>query len=264
VEKDEDYIRTVVHLGAAVEGLIKHNNALDIYQEYFAEFNTQHSSEPPSARTLTVLKDPCAAASGVTRPVCNVNWLPDGGSKVALSYAILAFQQQPPGVCASVCVCVAVPHCAHARLSSTSGPSLAVVLCHATCMHALAHALAGMPLSSFVWDLANPTVPEAELAGHSQLVCAKFNLKDANLVGAGQYNGQFAYFDTRKGAAPVDATPVDISHRWGVAGRGRGCRSHVRTHNTRVLQQPPDTLCMCLCVRTRPLCAHTCLQGSRV
>jgi hypothetical protein len=102
VEKDEDYIRAVVQLGAAVEGLIKHNNALDIYQEYFAECSAQHSTEPPSARTLTVLKDPTAAASGVARPVSHVNWLQDGGSKVALSYAILGFQQQQPG--ARVCV----------------------------------------------------------------------------------------------------------------------------------------------------------------
>jgi dynein intermediate chain 2 len=70
-----------------------------------------------------------------------------------------------------------------------------------------------MPLSSFVWDLSNPTLPEAELLGPSQLVCAKFNLKDANLVGAGQYNGQFAVFDTRKGSGPADATPMDVCHR---------------------------------------------------
>lgn len=70
-----------------------------------------------------------------------------------------------------------------------------------------------MSLSSYVWDLHNPNVPEAELSGPSQLVCAKFNVKDANLVGAGQFNGQFVYFDTRKGSSPVDSTPIDISHR---------------------------------------------------
>lgn len=36
VEKDEDYIRTVVRLGGVVESLIKQNNAIDIYEEYFA------------------------------------------------------------------------------------------------------------------------------------------------------------------------------------------------------------------------------------
>lgn len=36
MEKDEDYIRCTVRLGAVVEELIKENNALDIYEEYFA------------------------------------------------------------------------------------------------------------------------------------------------------------------------------------------------------------------------------------
>lgn len=35
VEKDEDYIRTVVRLGAVVEDLVKQNNAIDIYEQYF-------------------------------------------------------------------------------------------------------------------------------------------------------------------------------------------------------------------------------------
>ena len=35
-EKDEEFVRTLAALGAAVEGLIKQNNAIDIYEEYFA------------------------------------------------------------------------------------------------------------------------------------------------------------------------------------------------------------------------------------
>jgi dynein intermediate chain 2 len=35
VEKDEEYIRQVKALGDAVEGDIKMNYAIDIYQEYF-------------------------------------------------------------------------------------------------------------------------------------------------------------------------------------------------------------------------------------
>ena len=84
-------------LGGVVEELVKQNNALDIYEEYFAGIDGQHSSEPPSARTLTVLKDPTTSSSGVQRPVTCVNWMHDGGSSVVLSYSILAFQQQPAG-----------------------------------------------------------------------------------------------------------------------------------------------------------------------
>lgn len=36
---------------------------------------------------------------------------------------------------------------------------------------------------------------------------------ELQVLGAGQYNGQFAVFDTRQGAAPVDATPIEHSHR---------------------------------------------------
>lgn len=36
VEKDEEFIRTLASLGAAAESIIKQNNAVDIYEEYFA------------------------------------------------------------------------------------------------------------------------------------------------------------------------------------------------------------------------------------
>lgn len=164
VEKDEDYIRTVVGLSGSVEELIKQNNAVDIYQEYFTGVNADHTAEAPHVKTVTVFKDPNA----IKRSASYVNWHPDGSvPKVVVSYSILQFQQQP----------------------------------------------AGMPLSSYVWDLNNPNTPDYELLPTSQICCARFNLKDNNLVGAGQYNGQMAYFDVRKGNGPVDATPIDVSHR---------------------------------------------------
>lgn len=36
VEKDEEYIRAVARLGGVVEALVKQNNAIDIYEQYFA------------------------------------------------------------------------------------------------------------------------------------------------------------------------------------------------------------------------------------
>jgi phosphomannomutase len=58
VEKDEDYIKTISLLGTQVEELIKQNNAIDIYEEYFAGAVADHSSEQPFAKTLTVFRDP--------------------------------------------------------------------------------------------------------------------------------------------------------------------------------------------------------------
>jgi dynein intermediate chain 2 len=70
-----------------------------------------------------------------------------------------------------------------------------------------------MPLSSYVWDVNNPNTPEFEMAPSSQICTARFNLKDSNLIGAGQYNGQFTFYDMRKGSTPVETTPIDICHR---------------------------------------------------
>ena len=37
IEKDEHYIKTVVKLAGIVEDMVKCNNAIDIYEEYFPE-----------------------------------------------------------------------------------------------------------------------------------------------------------------------------------------------------------------------------------
>ena len=71
----------------------------------------------------------------------------------------------------------------------------------------------GDSLSSYVWDLHNPNVPECELRPGSALTCVNYNLKDSNLLGAGQYNGQVSFFDVRKGSVPVDSSQLEHSHR---------------------------------------------------
>ena len=68
-------------------------------------------------------------------------------------------------------------------------------------------------VSSYVWDMGNPNVPELELTPQSQLTVLNYNLKDSNFIGGGQYNGQVAYFDVRKGGTPIETTPVEHSHR---------------------------------------------------
>lgn len=161
VEKDEDYIRTVVGLGDRAEARAKQNNAIDIYQQYYTTGLTDVVAQAPKASTVTMLYDP----TPITRSVNMTNWNGEG-SKVATAYAIMDFQQQPDG----------------------------------------------MSLDSYVWDLGNPNEPEYTMQPLSQVVSAKFNLKDPNIVGAGLYNGQFAVFDMRKGNRQVDVTPMDLSH----------------------------------------------------
>jgi dynein intermediate chain 2 len=94
VEKDEDYVRSIKALGDTVVHLLKQNCAIDIYEEYFANSTEDHSSEPPSAKTLTVFRDPNA----IKRTATSISWYPDGAKKVAVSYAILDFQKVPDGM----------------------------------------------------------------------------------------------------------------------------------------------------------------------
>eukprot|EP00899_Mesostigma_viride_P004738 jgi/Mesvir1/14265/Mv09698-RA.1 len=204
VEKDEDYVASVKTLGESIEELIRQNNAIDIYEEYFNGMMADHSSEQPFAKTLTVFRDP----SPIKRSASYISWHPDGARKMAVAYSILQFQQQPEG----------------------------------------------MSLSSYIWDISNPNFPEVEITPSSQLCCLRYNPKDPNILIGGQYNGQIAYWDTRKGNQAMDASPIEKSHRdpvydvtWLQSKTGTECTSvstdgNVFWWDTRRLGEPVESL----------------------
>lgn len=68
-------------------------------------------------------------------------------------------------------------------------------------------------MDSYIWDVENPNKPEMTLKPVSPLVCLEYNPKDSHILIGGQYNGQIAYWDTRKGSQPVDMSPIEHSHR---------------------------------------------------
>ena len=47
----------------------------------------------------------------------------------------------------------------------------------------------------------------------SPLCCLEYNPKDHNILIGGSYNGLVAWWDTRKGNAPVESSPIEKSHR---------------------------------------------------
>ncbi|XP_047239768.1 dynein axonemal intermediate chain 2 isoform X5 [Girardinichthys multiradiatus] len=92
VEKEENYINCLQHLGSVMEHCIKQNNAIDIYQQYFEEDEElEESSELPSAKTINILRDP----NEVKRTITSLSWHPDGGRKLAAAYCNLGFQKNP-------------------------------------------------------------------------------------------------------------------------------------------------------------------------
>ncbi|XP_034017289.1 dynein intermediate chain 2, axonemal [Thalassophryne amazonica] len=70
-----------------------------------------------------------------------------------------------------------------------------------------------MSLDSYIWDIENPNRPDLTLKSRSLLVCLDYNPKDSHTLVAGCYNGQIAYWDTRKGSQPVEMSSLEQSHR---------------------------------------------------
>ena len=93
VEKDEDFIKAVVQLGAAAEDIVKANNTIDIYEDYFAGRQLDHNTEAPYAKTTTVLRDPSAQQ----REAQYLCWHPDVSRKLAVAYSVMGFQALAEG-----------------------------------------------------------------------------------------------------------------------------------------------------------------------
>eukprot|EP01006_Ploeotia_vitrea_P024733 TRINITY_DN57536_c0_g1_i1.p1 TRINITY_DN57536_c0_g1~~TRINITY_DN57536_c0_g1_i1.p1 ORF type:complete len:596 (-),score=63.12 TRINITY_DN57536_c0_g1_i1:221-2008(-) len=92
-EREEGYLTACKSLVEPAERYIKQNNAIDIYESYFEEETIDHSSEPPSARTITVFGDP----SPMKRTAAHICWLQDG-KKLAVAYCIMKFQGNTEGM----------------------------------------------------------------------------------------------------------------------------------------------------------------------
>ncbi len=80
MEKDEHYIRAVVALCAGAEEVVKENNAIDIYEQYWEGDDAKYSTEAAAAHTLTQLLDPSPSPS--RRGAQYLSWHPDGSRKV--------------------------------------------------------------------------------------------------------------------------------------------------------------------------------------
>ncbi|KFQ27563.1 Dynein intermediate chain 2, axonemal, partial [Mesitornis unicolor] len=63
-----------------------------------------------------------------------------------------------------------------------------------------------------------PNKPELVLKPSSPIVSLEYNPKDSHVLLGGCYNGQMAYWDTRKGCFPVEVSTVEVSHRDPVYG----------------------------------------------
>ncbi|XP_063682877.1 dynein intermediate chain 3, ciliary-like [Bolinopsis microptera] len=70
----------------------------------------------------------------------------------------------------------------------------------------------GMCMDSYIWDVESPNKPDMTLKPISPLVCIEYNPKDPHCLVGGQYNGQLAFWDTRKGSQPIEVSAISNSH----------------------------------------------------
>ena len=185
-EKDDTYfpsLKTLVNLSKTV---LRQNNSIDIYQQYFKEYKPppkrrnkiNYSDDEDPLQVVTVLGDPLTGnmktgripTSRIQRTACALAWQPvEGphGRRIAVAYSSIRF-----------------PYVSSSALQP------------------------GESLSSYVWDLTTNSTPEITLNPSSQLSAIEFNSKDLHLLGGGCHNGTICCFDCRRGGNPVISTQL--------------------------------------------------------
>ncbi|NXD76749.1 DNAI2 protein, partial [Halcyon senegalensis] len=220
VEKSEDYINAAVNVNTLMENYIKTNNAIDIYEDYFGEEEvTEMDDEPPSAKTINIIRA--------------VGQLPS---------LLSCYPKRDPNVIKRTAT--------HLSWHPNTWKKLAVAYSSLE----FQQSTRDMSFDSYVWDLENPNKPELVLKPSSPLVCLEYNPKDSHMLLGGCYNGQMAYWDTRKGVLPVQVSTVEVSHRdpvygavWLQSKTGTECFSastdgQVLFWDIRKISEPTETL----------------------
>ncbi|KAJ0181519.1 hypothetical protein K1T71_002241 [Dendrolimus kikuchii] len=93
IEKDDGYIHCVMACAPGVDHYVLQNNAIDMYQTYYAEMAAQPALERNSCRTVNVYRD--GGGVGPTRPVSSISWQPDSGHRFAVAYLDVDFNRRP-------------------------------------------------------------------------------------------------------------------------------------------------------------------------
>eukprot|EP01063_Lacrimia_lanifica_P011795 TRINITY_DN18492_c0_g1_i1.p1 TRINITY_DN18492_c0_g1~~TRINITY_DN18492_c0_g1_i1.p1 ORF type:complete len:698 (+),score=166.73 TRINITY_DN18492_c0_g1_i1:79-2094(+) len=177
-EKEEGYLPAVRSMASSSEVYLRQNNSVDIYQSYFDELaplKEDSTSAAEGLQLITMLGDAKAgrhnAGHTQIRTACALAWQPvEGphGRRLAVAY----------------------------RSSRVSPFAASSASQSSDC------------LSSYIWDPINSNTPDLTLEPPSQLLCLEFNPKDLHILGGGCANGALAFFDCRKGGAPVLSTPL--------------------------------------------------------
>jgi len=89
-QKQEDFKSSLQSLGTLVTKVMKQNATVNIHEVYFEGDQEDHSSAPPSAKSLAVLRDP----NELKRTAAKIAWQPGSNSRIGVAYAVMNFQDK--------------------------------------------------------------------------------------------------------------------------------------------------------------------------
>lgn len=208
VDKFTPAIRKMCEL---TESLISKNNQIDLVEVYFQGEPINSSVNPVKVKTLKLFK---MNRDEPKRTITSISWHPDGPHRLAASYSILRFQQQPSNLAMESYIWdVTNPN---APLESLRGPSPVVKLAY---NHKNTDQLAFGCYNGQVgvWDVRNNKKPPSVLSeietSHYEPVVDIFWLssKGGNEFVTCSTDGRVIWWDMRNIAQPTDMLTITES-----------------------------------------------------
>jgi len=173
IEMDDTFNEIVLGLTKKIESRVKQNNSINMFEEYFANQTDDHSAEPPSAKTITIFRDP----NKKFRPVSRVCWHPESSYRIASVHCDLSFDRMNNNDFNN-------------RINNN-------YLCN----------------DSYIWDITNPNRPYYTIKPVSPICSIAFNKKNTDSFVCGCYNGILGVWDLRKsGNKCVESTVIEKTH----------------------------------------------------
>ena len=88
----DKFLPSLMKMCNHITDIIRENNQIDMFEEYFDQGEPEHNIEKLNVKTLMLFKDPSEVCK---RSVSRISWHPDGPQSLAAAYSIMRFQKQP-------------------------------------------------------------------------------------------------------------------------------------------------------------------------
>lgn len=207
IERDDQYPVQLNNILRPMLHAVNQNNAVQLYENYFADIEPLPPNEKPSARTVQCFRYPSEREKA---PACHVCFSPEGGTEMAVAYARLGYQAVQLEDTSSYIWSLENPQVPHLRLQ-----------CDAACTTVEYNLREGRLLAGgldngkvCVWDTrvgSEPTLITEKEYTHRKRVTSLLwmHSKSNSEFYSGSADGQLYFWDIRKFTAPIDALTCD-------------------------------------------------------